>query len=126
MEIIDNIEVPETLKECYDILNIVAEEDYDIMQDYSEKDFIALTHHTTGRWIRNNWGLWQGNGNLCKFFKKLGIHHPDDMSSIIFSSFYRQYHGLPINIDEQVEHYRNYWTSCNINPDTMKEIKTNG
>lgn len=50
--------------------------------DMSENEFLSNSHMSTGMWIRNNWGLWKGK-ELAKYFNKLEIYHPDDMSSII-------------------------------------------
>jgi hypothetical protein len=61
-----------------------------------------------GLWMRNNWGLWSGS-RLAKWFNGIGIHHPDDMSAIILTSFWRYLHGVPIKLDEQVRHYQDIW-----------------
>ena len=44
-------------------------------------------HHSLGRWIRNNWGLWE-NDSILKFnMVKLGFIHPDDISNYIIEEF---------------------------------------
>lgn len=73
----------------------------------SEKDMIEY-HHGLGTWLRNNWGLWAGS-RLAQYFRQLGINHPDDMSGIILTSFWRHLHSQPIKLDEQVESYKEYW-----------------
>lgn len=73
----------------------------------SEKD-MAEYHHGFGTWLRNNWGLWAGS-RLAQYFKQLGVNHPDDMSGIILTSFWRHLHSQPIKLDEQVEYYKEYW-----------------
>ena len=99
--------VPRTLDECFDVLgtwdDMVAE-----MKNMKEGD-VVLYHHSAGRWIRNNWGLWQGENYLCRYFKSIGITHADDMSGIIFTSFYRKLHGKPLDIDGQVAKYKAHW-----------------
>ena len=52
-------------------------------------------------WIRNNWGLWAGEGELYSWFKNNGINHPDDMSGIIIRSFHRFKHNIDINLEDQ-------------------------
>ena len=42
----------------------------------------------------------------------------DDMSSIIITSYYRYLNNLPINLNEQVEYYKEYWK--NINDEEIK------
>lgn len=65
-------------------------------------------HHGLGTWLRNNWALWAGS-RLSLYFNDLGIFHPDDMSGIILDSYYRYRHKLPINLDEQIKYYQDYW-----------------
>jgi hypothetical protein len=61
-----------------------------------------------GQTLRNEWKLWD-NGPLKDYFNKLGIHHPDDMSGIVLTSFYRKLVGKGIDFDTQIEHYKKYW-----------------
>ena len=77
------------------------------IQDGKEADMIQY-HMGLGMWIRNNWGLWKGL-RLAKWFNTQGIEVPDDMSGIILTSFWRHLHGKPIQLDEQVKVYRDYW-----------------
>ena len=71
----------------------------------SETEFTASAHFGMGLWIRNNWRLWSGS-RLLKYFNELGIHHPDDMSSIILISYYRKLHNQDIGFKEQIDYYR--------------------
>jgi len=73
----------------------------------SEPDMIAL-HFSTGLWLRNNWGLWAGSP-LATYFNGLGIRHPDDMSGIILTSYWRHRHAQPLRLDEQVKYYIDWW-----------------
>jgi len=43
-------------------------------------------HHTLGRRIRNEWGLWD-NSALKQVMLDKGIEHPDDMSDYIINCF---------------------------------------
>ena len=78
------------------------------IKSLEEDEYVGQVHFSQGMWIRNNWNLWKG-GDLAKYFNSIGIVHPDDMSGIIFSCFYRDLNGLPWNVDEQVAYYQNYW-----------------
>ena len=69
-------------------------------------------HSTTGRWIRNNWGLW-GDGKLKEWFMEKGISHPDDMSGIILTSYWRWKNDRPLNLDAQIKYYQDYWKKAN-------------
>src|ERR1043165_5754617 len=70
----------------------------------TEDQFIGNSHMGLGMWVRNNWGLWAG-GELSKYFKSIGIFHPDDMSGIILTSFYRQLKGQDRQLEKQVKYY---------------------
>lgn len=84
--------------------------------DTTKKQIIALTedqfklysHLETGMWIRNNWKLWSG-GKLSKYFKSIGVFHPDDMSGIILTSYYRHLKGQDRELEKQVKYYQDFW-----------------
>jgi hypothetical protein len=70
-------------------------------------------HLSVGLWLRNNWGLWHGS-RLAKHFNAMGIYHPDDMSGIILTSYYRHLRRQPLRVEEQVDLYQTYWGSRHI------------
>ena len=74
----------------------------------TEYEFTVNSHFGLGLWIRNNWGLWQG-GELAEDFNNKGIFHPDDMSGIILTCYYRQLQNQDWELDEQIKSYQNYW-----------------
>jgi len=59
-------------------------------------------HMGLGLWMRNNWGLW-GGSRLSKWFSGHAVFHPDDMSMVILTSYYRRLHGKPIELAKQVK-----------------------
>ena len=65
-------------------------------------------HFGLGMWMRNNWALWKGS-RLSTWFNQKGVHHPDDMSGIILTSFWRHLNSRPIELDVQVKQYEEYW-----------------
>lgn len=65
-------------------------------------------HHTFGRWLRNDWGLWQGS-ELALWFNARGITHADDMSGIILESYTRKLQGKPLKLDQQIQGYMDWW-----------------
>lgn len=67
-------------------------------------------HHGAGTWIRNNWGLWKGS-TLSRYLNGLGLQHPDDMSAVIFDSFWYKLHNREFPMQERVAFYREYWES---------------
>jgi len=97
------MDTPNNLDECLDYLEKVVDRD-----EFLENDTIVY-HHTTGRDIRNNWGLWDEDSKLHQWFKSIGVWHADDMSGIIFDSLKRKLKGEDIKLDEQVKHYKDFW-----------------
>jgi hypothetical protein len=77
------------------------------MKSGTEED-MYVCHFGLGKWMRNHWGLWS-DSVLAEYFNTIGISHPDDMSGIILTSYYRYLHNEPINLNEQVQYYKNYW-----------------
>jgi hypothetical protein len=74
----------------------------------SESEFLSGAHFGLGMWMRNQWGLW-GHKSLADYFNSIGIFHPDDMSSIILISYYRDLTGQPWDVNNQVKYYQDYW-----------------
>jgi hypothetical protein len=54
-----------------------------------------------GTWIRNDWKLWKGS-RLNSYFDSLGIHHPEEMTNVIFTSFHRHLNNRPIDLNGQI------------------------
>lgn len=102
------IYIPKDLDDCFaELKKVLPKKILDEMAKGSEEDMIRY-HHGLGTWLRNNWGLWKGS-RLSKWFNDRGIFHPDDMSGIIFDSFWRHLHDKPIKLDEQIKYYKDYW-----------------
>lgn len=109
--------IPTTLEEAIEWLQ--EETDPAIMEKIETGELDAVSgHHGVGRWMRNNWGLWSGS-KLQEYFHDLGIRHADDMSGIILESFQRTLRDEPIELEEQVEYYRNYWKDHGTDPDQI-------
>jgi len=100
--------IPKNLDET--ILQLDKEFDDSTKQsiiEMNEMDFICDLHFSTGMWIRNNWGLW-GGADLTNYFNNLGGHHPDDMSSIILTCYYRHLKHQAYELDKQIRYYQDY------------------
>ena len=63
---------------------------------------------TVGMWIRNSW-IRKGNDSLANQFHKIGIYHPDDISTIILTSLHRKLNNKELKLKEQARHYIDYW-----------------
>lgn len=78
------------------------------IRQMTENEFAGRTHRGFGMWIRNNWGLWKGS-RLSRYFNDMGIFHPDDISGIILTCYYRHLKDEDFKVDELVKHYQDYW-----------------
>lgn len=76
-------QIPDTIEAAVAMLDtIISDED----KEYILKNGSISVHHSLGRWIRNNWGLWE-EGELKECLRAKGIEHPDDMSDYIIQRF---------------------------------------
>lgn len=105
---------PKNLDEAISQLDILLTvKDKKEIFDMTEEDYITNSHFSTGLWIRNNWGLWGGK-DLSKYFNRMGIYHPDDMSGIILCTYYRHLHNKDYELDKQIKYYQDYWTKSQL------------
>lgn len=98
-----------------------SEEDKNEFKNKEEQVAVSELHLGTGMSIRNNWELWKGKNSISRFFKSKGIFHPDDMSSIILTSFHRKLNRSNINLEEQIESYKEYWEAVEEENEIQKE-----
>lgn len=109
-EYLEGIYIPKNLTECFkEIDHFLNQSEKDNIKSKTEDEFRAEAHFRLGLWMRNNWALWKGS-RLYYFFKTKGISHPDDMSGIILTSYYRKLNNADIKLDTQIEKYQKYWT----------------
>ena len=73
--------IPKNIEEAFAELDRMLQQDD---KDYIVENGSIAVHHSLGRWIRNNWELWDDEANdLKRIFTDIGISHPDDMSDHI-------------------------------------------
>lgn len=98
------IYIPKDLEDCFgELKKILKPQDVEKMKAGPEDD-LDMYHHGLGTWLRNNWGLWEGS-RLSAWFNRHGIEHPDNMSGIILTSFWRHLNGQPIGLEAQLKYY---------------------
>lgn len=107
--------IPETLDEAIDL---IIDMKIDI-NNISEEEFISSAHNSIGNMLRNKWFLWwfpnhtykwpKEEPELKKWFRSIDIIHADDISSIILTCYYRDFHCLPRNLEDQVAKYKKFW-----------------
>lgn len=105
--------IPDELKFSFDYLNSNWDsKEIEIFKNISEKDSTKPRnyHFGIGMHLRNNLlRHHEQSENLIMFFDSLGIHHYDDMSSIILVSYHRYLNNEKIELQSQVEKYVEYW-----------------
>ena len=99
-------EKPKNLTECIQMLDhILKKEDKEKAKTLTESEFLIETYFGTGMGIRNEW-IRSGNPELVKFFLDQGVKHPDDMSAMILTSYYRHLLGKEIDFEGQISAYK--------------------
>jgi hypothetical protein len=98
--------VPENLDQALDELpRVVGAANVDQFERHDPIEF----HHGFGTALRNCWGLWAGGDGLASWFAEQGITHPDDMSSIVLTSFHRKLNGKEIDLAGQIAEIKAFW-----------------
>lgn len=83
---------PKTVEEAVEqLLSLMSEKDKQNFRKTPKKDLIMF-HFSLGLYIRNNFGLWQGNRELLQSINKsdFPLVHPDDASSIIIEKLWKR------------------------------------
>ena len=97
---------PKNLTECIQMLDhILKKEDKEKAKTLTESEFLIETYFGTGMGIRNEW-IRSGNPELVKFFLDQGVEHPDDMSAMILTSYYRHLLGKEIDFEGQISAHK--------------------
>lgn len=102
------MKIPNNLDECFEELTaFLSSAEQTKLKNFHKED-LCLYHHGLGRWMRNNWKLWEG-GVLKDYFQSLGLSHPDDMSGVIIESYWNHLNAQPNDLEDQVKHYLDFW-----------------
>lgn len=83
---------PETLNEAILALEaLLGEEDKAFLDKATDPHAAAIElHHSLGRHLRNEWGLWHGSPLANHLREDHSVEHPDDMSHFILVEFCRR------------------------------------
>ena len=102
--------IPKDLSDALTYLTCtLPDKDMEEFKSKDEEDAVTELHMGTGLGIRNGWELWKGKNSLYRFFQTRGISHPDDISSIILTSFHRHLNKKDIDLENQIKYYKDYW-----------------
>jgi len=78
----------------------------DEFKNKTENDAVGDCHFGVGMWIRNQWLRGDRNPAFSKFFKDLGVHDMDEISSIVMIALHRRLNGKDIGLDSMVYKYK--------------------
>ncbi len=98
------------LEDCFNIFDdCINEEERKKIINIEEDDFVSTAYIMgLGSFIKNDIGVWRST-NIHLFFREKGIFHPDDMTAIILTSYYRYLKRKKIKLNQQIRFYKRYW-----------------
>jgi hypothetical protein len=115
------MKIPKSLNEA---INLIHESLTDEQIDFIANNPPHSIHHTFGRLIRNDWGLWESGPLVQEVktrFKLFG--HGDDVSSLILNGVWAM--TLNDNVEEALnrtaEKIRQHWIACGLDPETGED-----
>lgn len=119
---------PASLDEAIEQMILVTDtKAFDAVLNMTEREFRGSLHHTGGMSMRNDWNLWGVRKDkpttLYEWFREKGIGHGDDISGIIFTSYYRTLRREPVDLEGQIKYYRDYWERQGVDPDQFCKPK---
>lgn len=89
------------------------------------EEFVTQHHFGALMGLRNEWKMWDMDGDLNKDFQKnFGLCHGDDLSGIIVRgglAMYRNENYVAV-VQAEAERYKAHWRRINIDPCTMKPL----
>ncbi len=92
-------DIHEAIQRLDYLLDNTSQDNFKNMIESKAVDYVNLG--SLGTTIRNDWKLWR-KSKLYFYFDSLGIHHPMEMSNVIFTSYHRHLNDRPIELDSQI------------------------
>ena len=78
---------PRTVEDAVErLMGVLTDKQKAMIRGMQEVELNKL-HHSLGTWIRNHFGLWQGNKTLLR---ATGQHHPDGASHVIIKALWKR------------------------------------
>ena len=93
---IDGVYIPYNLYDCFNQIDSLFPDSIKL------EIFSGQTHFGFGLWMRNNWGLWQ-ESRLWLYFHDKGVSHPDHISSLITSMYYRKITNAELSFQKDLQ-----------------------
>lgn len=104
--------IPESLCEAVDLLDDLIDDpvDREMFQTTDAQDVTTAFHHTLGRYLRNEWRLWEDGTPLRTWFLSHGLEHADDMSGIILAAWWHRLNDSDkFDFEWHVAAAKRYW-----------------
>lgn len=101
-----------------DVVPVTIEEAVQLLRDgLTEEDRVGIRmtktscefHYTAGRWLRNNWTLWDERSHLRAAFRAIGLSHPDDISAYLVKQIWVEARGLVFDPAAFVAMRQEFW-----------------
>ncbi len=107
-ERLNGVYIPKDLPDAIAELNkLTSREARAKFLQMGEGDAMVKLHFSLGRWIRENWSLWEGS-RLSVHMNKMGATHPEMMSRVIIVAYHRYLTKTDLDLKTligQVEQY---------------------
>ncbi len=98
--------IPKDLNEVFVELNRKTDEQSrQRFRTVPEETAVEKLFFSLGRWMTHNWGLYEGS-RLSKYFQDLGIHHPDEMVTLMMIAYHRNLNRKSLDIKQLIETYQ--------------------
>ncbi len=105
------VEQPKDLYEALDILiNQLQPFELEHLKTVPE-DYATGLHHHLGRYLRNDWHLWEDNDLTSWFGTELGVYHADDLSGLILTSLWKKVNNVDLDLQKEAQYYKDFWAS---------------
>lgn len=98
-----------------------APEDLEKFRKTEFETACVRAHHSIGRWIRNEWGLWQDSPLALWFKNELHVGHPDDMSSMIIAAVWTDLNGQPRRTEKLFAEFQDHWRRFGVSTESANE-----
>lgn len=102
--------IPSTLDEAVDqLISAMKPKDKRDWKTIPFDKIMGMIHHLGGMSLRNEWGLWHGKTDICKWLRVNRIYHADDQSSTIFKALWCRVNDQPFDIKTEAAEYERFW-----------------
>ena len=82
--------------------NLIDEPSRAKFKQVSEEEAVRKLYFSLGRWIWVNWSLLDGS-RLSEYFREYGLHHGEDIATLIIRSYHRKINGKDIAFRQQID-----------------------